>query len=259
MSPTAHPLREKLAQKGTLAGIWSVVPHSQVVGTLATAGFDFVILDCEHGGYDYATLEASISACENGCSAALVRAPGADAFFIQRVLDLGADGIVVPQIASAAEAERAVRMAHFAPLGTRGYNPFTRGGFYGITPARKYVAGYPYTGVLVESPQAEEALPGIVALPQLDLVYLGIFDYTVALGIPGAVDDPRVQAFVSRATRVARDAGKAVGTTAMSPAQAERMLDAGVNVLLWGTDTWLIGRGATEGLDVYRRAIERAR
>jgi 4-hydroxy-2-oxoheptanedioate aldolase len=259
MSPTAHPLRDRLAQKRTLAGIWSVVPHSQVVGTLATAGFDFVILDCEHGGYDFATLEASIAACETSGAAALVRAPGADAFFIQRVLDLGADGIVVPQIASAAEAERAVRMAHFAPLGTRGYNPFTRGGFYGITPARKYVAGYPFAGVLVESPEAEQALEAIVALPQLDLVYLGIFDYTVALGIPGEVDDPRVQAFVRRAARMARDAGKAVGTTAMSEAQAERMIDAGVNVLLWGTDTWLIGRGAREGLDVYRRVIESRR
>lgn len=259
MSPAHHPLRSRLAQGLVLTGIWSVVPHSQVVGALATAGFDFVILDCEHGGYDYDSLESSIAACEGAGAAALVRAPGADAFFVQRVLDLGADGIVVPQVATAADAERVVRMAHFAPLGTRGYNPFTRGGFYGIRPARKYVAGYPFTGVLVESPQAEEALPAIVALPQLDLVYLGIFDYTVALGVPGDVDDPRVQAFVARATRIARDAGKAVGTTAMNAAQAERMVDAGVNVLLWGTDTWVIGNGAREGLELYRRVLERRR
>jgi 4-hydroxy-2-oxoheptanedioate aldolase len=259
MPPSTHPLRAKLARQSALTGIWSVIPHSQVVGALATSGFDFVILDCEHGGYDYGTLEASIAACENGGAASLVRAPGADAFFMQRVLDLGADGVVVPQIASAADAERAVRMAHFAPLGTRGYNPFTRGGFYGITPARKYVAGYPFTGVLVESPAAERELEAIVALPQLDLVYLGIYDYTVALGIPGNVDDPRVQSFVARAARIARDAGKSVGTTAMSEAQAERMTEAGVNVLLWGTDTWLIGRGAREGLDVYRAAMERRR
>jgi 4-hydroxy-2-oxoheptanedioate aldolase len=259
MHANAHPLRRKLEEQRTLAGIWSVIPHSQVVGTLATAGFDFVILDCEHGGYDFASLEASIAACETGGAASIVRAPGADAFFIQRALDLGADGIVVPQIANVADAERAVRMAHFAPLGTRGYNPFTRGGFYGITPARKYVAGYPFTGVLVESPAAEAQLAAIVALPQLDLVYLGIYDYSVALGIPGEVDDPRVQAFVARAARIARDAGKAVGTTAMNAAQVERLTGAGINVLLWGTDTWLIGNGAREGLDLYARAPGRGR
>ncbi|HVE50121.1 MAG TPA: aldolase/citrate lyase family protein [Casimicrobiaceae bacterium] len=252
-------MRAKLAQQRTLAGIWSVIPHSQVVGTLATAGFDFVILDCEHGGYDYASLEASIGACESGGAASLVRAPGGDAFFIQRALDLGADGIVVPQVATAADAERVVRMAHFAPLGTRGYNPYTRGGFYGITPARKYVAGYPFTGVLIESPAAESELATIVELPQLDLVYLGIFDYSVALGIPGNVEDLRVQSFVARAARMARDAGKAVGTTAMNAPQAQRLIDAGVNVLLWGTDTWLIGNGAREGLDLYRTTLQRKR
>ena len=251
MSSTAHPLRAKLAQQRTLAGIWSVIPHSQVVGTLATAGFDFVILDCEHGGYDFSSLEASIAACETGGSAALVRAPGADAFFIQRALDLGADGIVVPQIAGVVDAERAVRMSHFAPLGTRGYNPFTRGGFYGIRPARKFVAGYPFTGVLVESPGAESQLDRIVALPQLDFIYLGIYDYSVALGVPGDVEDPRVQAFIARAARLARDAGKAVGTTAMTAAQVERVTDAGVNVLVWGTDTWLIGQGARQALELY--------
>jgi 4-hydroxy-2-oxoheptanedioate aldolase len=257
MPPTAHPLRSKLAQKRTLAGIWSVIPHPQVVGTLATAGFDFVILDCEHGGYDFAALESSIAACENAGAAALVRAPGPDAFFIQRALDLGADGILVPQITDADEAERAVRMSHFAPLGTRGYNPFTRGGFYGIRPARKYVAGYPFTGVLVESPAAEGELERIVALPQLDLVYLGIYDYSVALGIPGQVDDPRVQGFIARASRLARNAGKAVATTAMSAAEVERVTRAGVNVLLWGTDTWLIGHGAREGLDLYATTTDR--
>jgi 4-hydroxy-2-oxoheptanedioate aldolase len=257
--PTAHPLRTKLAQQRTLAGIWCVIPHAQVAGTLATSGFDFVILDCEHGGFDFATLESSIAACETGGAAALVRSPGADAFFVQRALDLGADGVVVPQVANAVDAEHAVRMAHFAPLGTRGYNPFTRGGFYGITPARKYVAGYPFTGVLVESPAAAAELDAIVALPQLDMVYLGIYDYSVALGVPGRVEDPRIQAFIASAARKVRDAGKAVGTTAMNAEQVDRLTDAGVNVLLWGTDTWLIGNGAREGLDLYRRTLERKR
>jgi 4-hydroxy-2-oxoheptanedioate aldolase len=189
-----------------------------------------------------------------GGAAPIVRAPGADAFFIQRALDLGADGIVVPQVADADAAARAVAMSHFAPRGTRGFNPFTRGGRFGIAPQPRLAPGYPFTGVLVESPPAAEALERIVALPDLDWVYLGVYDYSVALGVPGRVDDPRVQAFVERSARLARDAGKAVGTTAMNAQQVERLTAAGVNVLVWGTDTWLVGNGAREGLALYARA-----
>ena len=258
MQSPDHPLRRKLAAGATLTGIWSLIPHAQVVGTLATAGFDFVLLDCEHGGYDFSTLEAGIAACEQSGAAAIVRAPGADAFFIQRALDLGADGIVVPQVADAETAARAVAMAHFAPAGTRGYNPYTRGGRFGIGPQPKLAAGYPFTGVLVESPSAAEALERIVQLPDLDWIYLGVYDYSVAIGVPGRVDDPRVQAFVERAASVARDAGKAVGTTAMSSAQVDRLVRAGVNVLVWGTDTWLIGNAARDGLALYAAATGRS-
>lgn len=259
MQATEHRLRRKLARGETLAGIWSLIPQAQLVGTLAAAGFDFVLLDCEHGGYDFGTLEAAIAACELSGASPLVRAPGADAFFIQRALDLGADGIVVPQVGDMAAATRAVAMAHFAPAGTRGYNPFTRAGNFGIAPQPKLAAGFPFTGVLVESPAAAAALESIAALPQLDLVYLGVYDYAVALGVPGQVDDPRVQAFVEHAARIVRSAGKAVATTAMNAAQVERLVRVGVNVLVYGTDTWLVGNGARDGLALYRNAPGRSR
>ena len=149
-------------------------------------------------------------------------------------------------------------MAHFAPVGTRGYNPFTRGGHYGMPPQPKLARGYPFTGVLVESPAAAEHLERIAALPTLDLIYLGVFDYSVALGIPGQVDDPRVLSFVERAAKIARAAGKAVGTTAMTPVQIERLTGAGINVLLYGADTWLIGAGAKAGLALYASAPGRS-
>jgi 4-hydroxy-2-oxoheptanedioate aldolase len=252
-----NPLRAKLAAGRTIAGTWSIVPSAQVVGALAAAGFDFVLLDAEHGGYDFATLESAIASCEQAGASPLVRAPGADAFFIQRALDLGADGILVPQIVDADAAKRAVAMAHYAPLGTRGYNPFTRAGRWGQPPQPKLAPGFPFSGVLVETPAAAGQIERIVAIESLDLVYLGVFDYSVALGVPGQVDDARVQAFVERATRIARDAGKAVGTTAMSRPQADRLVALGVNMLFWGTDTWMIARAAKEGLDLYASVANR--
>ena len=256
MTPTpasSHPLRVKLASGSPIAGIWMVLPTAQASGTIAAAGFDFAILDCEHGGFDFAALEASITSCEAGGASPIVRVPGPDPFFVQRALDLGADGIVVPQIPDAVAAQRAVKMAHFAPLGTRGMNPFTRGGNYGMPPQPKYVPGYPFTGVLVESPEAAAHLERIVEIPHLDHVYLGVYDYSVALGIPGQVDDARVQAFVERAAKIVRDAGKSVGTTAMSDAQTQRVTSMGVNVLLYGADTWILGQGARAGLAMSKK------
>lgn len=256
MTPTpasSHPLRVKLASGSPIAGIWMVLPTAQASGTIAAAGFDFAILDCEHGGFDFAALEASITSCEAGGASPIVRVPGPDPFFVQRALDLGADGIVVPQIPDAVAAQRAVKMAHFAPLGTRGMNPFTRGGNYGMPPQPKYVPGYPFTGVLVESPEAAAHLERIVEIPHLDHVYLGVYDYSVALGIPGQVDDARVQTFVERAAKIVRNAGKSVGTTAMSDAQTQRVTSMGVNVLLYGADTWILGQGARAGLAMYKK------
>ena len=255
---TVNPLRAKLATGRTIAGIWQVIPSGPLAGTLAAAGFDFVILDCEHGGWDFDSLDTGITACEEGGASPLVRTPGADPFFIQRVLDLGAHGVVVPQVADATAAARAIAMAHFAPLGTRGYNPFTRGGRYGIAPQPKLERGWPFTCVMIESPAAAAHLERIVALPDLDLVYLGVFDYSVALGVPGVVDDPRVESFIRDATQIARSAGKAVGTTAMNRAQTERLVEVGVNVLLYGTDTWLVGGAARAGLDLYHSLVDEA-
>ncbi|HVJ72557.1 MAG TPA: aldolase/citrate lyase family protein [Casimicrobiaceae bacterium] len=257
MSQDAHPLRAKLAAGRTLAGIWSLIPSAPLVGALAASGFDFVILDAEHGAWDFATLDGAITACEDGGASPLVRAPGADAFFIQRALDLGADGVVVPQVADAEAATRAIAMMHFAPRGTRGYNPFTRGGRYGIAPQPKLADGYPFSCVMVESPTAALHLERIVEHASLDFVYLGIYDYSVAIGIPGQVEDPRVQSFIERSARIVRGAGKAIGTTAMNRIQTARLVGQGVNVLLYGTDTWAIGRAAKEGLDLYASAGRR--
>jgi 4-hydroxy-2-oxoheptanedioate aldolase len=121
-----------------------------------------------------------------------------------------------------------------------------------MPPQPKLASGFPFTGVLVETPTAAAELERIVEIADLDLVYLGVFDYSVALGIPGQVDDPRVLAFIERAARIVRGAGKAVGTTAMSGAQTKRLTSLGINVLLYGTDTWLLAQAARAGLELYK-------
>jgi 4-hydroxy-2-oxoheptanedioate aldolase len=125
-----NPLKDKLARHEPIMGIWSIIPSAPLIEVLACAGFDFLILDMEHGAFGFETLENCIRACESSASAAIVRPPGADLFSIQKALDLGAHGILIPQIANFKTAVNAVGMTKFAPDGNRGFNPFTRAAKY---------------------------------------------------------------------------------------------------------------------------------
>lgn len=238
-----NPLKHKLAQGEAVFGIWSLIPSAPLSEVMASAGLDFQILDMEHGVYDLASLDAGVRACEAAGCSPMVRVPGANPFAVQSALDLGAHGVVVPQIADCAAAKIALEQQKFAPRGTRGFNPFTRGG--GFDPAKnasRLDNDFALTCLIIESPRAYDELDEILALPDLDMIYLGVYDFSVALGCPGQMDDPRLEEFVVAATRKARDKGKAVGALVKSKTEMERFLNLGANVLVYAVDTFVIHR-----------------
>src|ERR1700737_1562352 len=98
MQPVINPLKAKLASGAPVLGIWSILNSAAISEIISWSGFDFVILDSEHGTHDIASLENCIRACDLKNTAALVRSPGLDNFFVQKCLDLGAHGVIVPQV-----------------------------------------------------------------------------------------------------------------------------------------------------------------
>jgi 4-hydroxy-2-oxoheptanedioate aldolase len=250
-------LRARLERGEAVLGIWSIIPSAPLAEVIGGAGMHFQILDMEHGFYTAETLEASIRACEAvGCSP-LVRPPSLNQDVIQVALDLGAHGVIVPQVRDAGAAEEVVRAVRFPPRGRRGFNPFTRAGGYGAsTPAARarLEDGWALTAVIVENPTAFAEMDRIVALPGLDMVYLGVYDMSVALGCPGATNDPRVVDFVERATATARSAGKAVGVMARDQAEMERFLAMGANVVVYVVDTFVIGRTMAAAVELFAHA-----
>jgi 2-keto-3-deoxy-L-rhamnonate aldolase RhmA len=110
-------LQQKLNSGQAVMGTWSIVANAALVEIGAMAGLDFHILDLEHGAYDMTTLEQAIRASEGAGSAPLVRVPDLTPSTFQKVLDLGAHGIVAPQIKGAEDAERVVQYARYAPRG----------------------------------------------------------------------------------------------------------------------------------------------
>ena len=220
-----------------LHGIWRIVPSPMLTELLAQSGLDFQILDCEHGGYDFATLLPDILACERHDCAPFVRVSGTDKIEVQRCLDLGARGLVFPQLAQPEDFARAGAMMDYAPTGTRGFNPFVRAGNYGTPAQSSATPGRAWFVPIVETLSAAEQIETIVQLERIDLVYVGVYDLSAQLGCPGKLDSPALTTLVDRILEACARAGKPVGLMALSPEAARRAAARGVQAVVHGVES----------------------
>ncbi len=230
-------LKEKLNAGESVYGVWSIIAAPMLNEIIALSGFDFQILDMEHGTHDVSTLENSIRACELwGCSP-LVRLPLIDLGLAQKVLDLGVAGLIIPQVKNFAQAEAATRLLHYAPDGDRGFNPFTRGNLFKIKSKEK--SGL-ICGLIIENKTAFADLDQILTLKNLDVIYLGAYDMSVALGKPGDMSNPELLNFIDVSLKKIKAAGKIAGL--MADSQALKIYEKqGAQFLVRGVDSNLIG------------------
>lgn len=251
---SVNAIKRKLADGQPVLGIWSIIPSPMVVEILSLSGFDFTILDMEHGVFDLGSLEACVRAVELAGAVPLVRIPGMNPSAAQWALDLGAHGIVVPQVRNSQDVATVVSMAKYAPAGQRGYNPFTRAANY-ANPADnrsgKLNNEFTLTCVIVESESALADLDAICATPNLDVVYMGIYDLAVALGANGDTRHPRIVEVVERSIARIRAAGKAAGMMVRNSADMARALSLGANFILYSVDTFLIREAAANSINTF--------
>lgn len=249
-------IKDKLQQGQAVFGVWSIVSSPTLNEIMGLAGIDFQILDMEHGSYDFGSLESSIRAIENtGCSP-LVRIAGPDACATQKALDFGAHGIIYPQVQNAVEAKQAIELTKYPPAGTRGFNPFTRVDQYSFAgPSGRNQNDFAMSGVIVENKSSAAQLDEILAIPQLEIVYLGSYDMSVALGKPGDMANPDLVVFLESSIRKIHHAGKVAGVMASSPEQAKKYHDMGARFIVMGVDSFLIGKALKNGLESFQNLI----
>jgi len=249
--PAENALKAKLARGEPVLGIWSIIPSPAVVEILGLSGLDFTILDMEHGMFDMATLDGCIRAAESGGAVPLVRIPGMNASAAQWALDMGAHGIVVPQIRDAKDAVAVVGMVKYAPLGSRGYNPFIRAAQYANPPdnrSGKLSNAFSLTCVIIESTSALDDLEAICATPAVDVVYVGVYDLAVALGCEGNTKHPKIVEVLEGSVRRIRAAGKAAGMMVRNAQDIARAGELGANFLVFGVDTALLREAAVNAV-----------
>lgn len=223
-------IKERLAA-GPVLGLSIMFDAPALVEMAGALGFDWVLLDCEHGALSIDRLEPLIVAAEAAGVAAIVRPPDNREETILRVLDRGAAGLQLPHIMNADEARAAVRAAKYHPQGERGLAVGTRSSRYGLNES---VADYILRAnaetlvcVQIEHADALAHIEEIAAVPGVDVVFVGAMDLSQSLGYPGATDAPAVKAAVDDALARILATGAWCGTSG-KPEAAKARLEMGV-------------------------------
>ncbi|GGO84118.1 siderophore biosynthesis protein SbnG [Marinobacterium nitratireducens] len=250
----SNPLKRRLRAGASVCGMLNSVPSPWLVEMLGYAGYDFVILDQEHLGVNPESLEHMIRAAESAGIAPLVRVPGIDPAAIQRALDAGALGVVVPRVESADEARAVVAAARYHPLGRRGITGGRTTGF-GTLPLGDYLARANdeiLVVLMIESQRGVDNLDAILQAPGLDWILEGAMDLAHDLGVAPDHLHPQVQQAIATTARKTREAGLLFCAIPRVEGQFERWREEGVSTFLLGEDRGILFRR----LQAYRRGFE---
>lgn len=239
MNPSPPPFR----RERVLFGAWTSIGHPSITEIFTRAGVDFVGIDLEHSTISQEQAQRIIAAAQAGGAACLPRVSSHNGEQIRRLLDSGADGIIVPSVNTVEEVERIVDWVKYPPLGKRGYG-VARAQGYGLD-FSGYAAGWNARSRLIlqiESIAGVEAADALLANPAVDGAMVGPYDISGSLGIPGQLDHPRVVQACERVIQSCRRQGKGCGTQLVDPdaEQTARCVEAGYTFILLSSDVFLL-------------------
>ena len=217
-----------------------------VAQILKNAGCAYVIYDMEHSGMGLETLKTQVAHCRGIGVAPMVRVPRSDYHFLARALDVGAEGVMIPMVESVEQARAIVESTHYPPQGRRGAAfGFAHDGYAAGSPAEKIEAAHARTLVIaqIETERGLEHVDGIAAIDGIDVLWVGHFDLTNFLGIPGQFDHPTYLAAIKRIVAAGRAHNKGLGFMASDRNWATSYKAHGFNMLAAGTDMGLLQAG----------------
>jgi len=251
----ARRIKEGLSRGEPAIGTWMSTAHPSIAEILADAGYDFVVVDTEHTAIDVSEVLRLIIAIERRGSVPLVRLAGIDPIQAKAVLDSGASGVLVPLVNTKADAELCVQMTKYPPLGARGIG-LARAQGYGED-FDEYVAHANEDSLLIvqiEHKDAVENIEDILSVPGIDGTFIGPYDLSMSLGVPGQLDHPDVLSAKKRVLDATIAHGLVAGEHLVHPGKAEEdcllAIAAGYRFLALGSDILFLGDSA--------RALHRA-
>jgi len=240
-----NPFKRALEAGSAQIGLWSSLSSNYSVEVIAGAGFDWILLDTEHSPNELESLLTQLQAAAPYPTHPVVRVPWNDMVTIKRVLDIGAQSLLVPYVSTPAEAKSAVSYTRYPPAGARGVAGTTRATRFGrVKDYAKRAHEELCLLVQIETQEALDNLEAICEVDGVDGVFIGPADLHASLGYPGEIAHPKVKPLIDEAIRRIRKCGKAPGILTPSEADARHWLACGALFVAVGADVGILARGA---------------
>lgn len=238
MNKALKNFKNKIKSDDCVYGIFMKTGDPMFVEAAGIGGFDYVILDTEHGPVSIENQQNNIRAAEARGTVPIVRLPDGDENTIGKALDIGAYGIQVPQISNAAEAKQVVKNAKFYPYGMRGVCRFVRAADYSNMDRFEYFESSKDLLIILqlEGVKAIENLDEILDVDGIDILFIGPYDLSQSLGIPGQVNNPVVVAEMKKIVEKAKAKNKVIGTFVDTPEDLEMWRKLGLQYLSYSVD-----------------------
>lgn len=232
-------IKEKMAQGKAVLGPFCKMTDAAVYEIAGLAGFDFAIIDMEHGPIGYETAQNLVRACELSGISPIIRVPANEPHVILRALDIGAHGVEVPEINCKADAQKLAEAARYYPKGNRGVCRFVRNADYSDLPKAAYFDQANERTLVIahlEGKEGLENLDEIMEVDGIDVLFIGPYDLSQSLGIPGQTTHPKLIAAMEEIVSRAKAKGKQLGTFVESVEAAKRWREKGVAFLSYSVD-----------------------
>lgn len=253
-------LKHRMRNGEPVVGCWINLFSNLATEIVGQAGYDFAMIDMEHGPGSLLDAIAAMQALGSSCIPC-VRSPSNDPVWIKRILDAGAQGVMIPSVDDVPAAQAAVAACHYAPRGMRGMAAsIVRASRFGAD-WREYVDRIEAEVLVmcqIETGHALDNVEEIAAVDGLDMLFIGPFDLSASLGFLGEPDHPKVREAIDRIESAAKSAGKLLGGISTPERSAEAMLEDGYDLILPDSDVALLGTAARASAANLRAAKEKS-
>jgi 2-dehydro-3-deoxyglucarate aldolase/4-hydroxy-2-oxoheptanedioate aldolase len=248
-------LRDGEAAVGTMVFEFNTSGIGRII---AETGAEFVLFDMEHTGWSIETIRELMATARAADVVPLVRVPATEYHFLARVLDIGAMGIMVPMVETEEQAQRIADSCRYPPVGRRGaafgvaHDDYTGGD---VLAKMQQANDNVLLIAQIETARGLENVEQIAAVDGIDILWIGQFDLSISLGIPGQFDHPKFQAAVKRIVDVATQNGKAAGYMALSVDEACQLHERGFRAIAYSGDLWIYQQALKTSIEAIRSRI----
>ncbi|MHC4241577.1 MAG: HpcH/HpaI aldolase family protein [Planctomycetota bacterium] len=239
-------IKARICNGETLIGCWLNLGSSLTSEIVGMSGFDWVLIDIEHGSGSEAQILQQLQALEHTPAATFVRVESYQRQRFHRVLDLGAEGIMCPRINTLEEAQQAAKAIRYPPDGIRGVARMVRATNFG-SDFKEYYANQKKNLVCVVQIETEEilnSLDAVAAIDEIDVLFVGPMDLSIALGVFGQLDHPRFIDALKATADAAVKEGKAAGILLQNPEEFKKYYELGFRFIACSSDSSFVQHGA---------------